>query len=227
METIKRWFKAHVALLAFLATVLFFFLFPNLDLLISNWFYSVDGGFVLTDQFWVQLSYRLFHKIHFLVLAVLCWLLFASWRWRRSSEQPLRTALWFLILVLLLGPGLSVSVVKDNSGRARPAAVSEFGGEKDYTPALSLANQCERNCSLVSGHAAMGFFFISLAWVFRDRRWLWAGIVLGSLVGLGRIVQGGHFFSDVVFSFWIVYASCVLLARLVLKRKTIEEEGCA
>jgi hypothetical protein len=36
METIKRWFKAHVALLAFLATVLFFFLFPNLDLLISN-----------------------------------------------------------------------------------------------------------------------------------------------------------------------------------------------
>jgi lipid A 4'-phosphatase len=221
MEIIRRWIETHLALLTLLASVLFFLLFPNLDLSISNWFYREDGGFFLNNQFWVQLSYRLFHKIHYLVLAVLCWLLFASWRWRRNSEQSLRTGLWFLILVLLLGPGLSVSVVKDYSGRARPAAITEFGGQKDYTPALRPADQCERNCSFVSGHAAMGFFFISLAWVFRDRRWLWFGIGLGSLVGLSRIVQGSHFFSDVVFSFWMVYAICALLARLVLKRTSI------
>ena len=223
MQAVRHYFNAHGALLAFLATVLFFLLLPNLDLTISNWFYNADGGFFLNHDFLVQLSYRLFHKIHYPVLAILCWLLYASWRWRRSSEQSLRRNLWFLILVLLLGPGLSVSLIKAYSGRARPAAVTEFGGEKDYSPALRPAEQCDRNCSFVSGHAAMGFFFISLAWVFRDRRWLWFGIALGGLVGLGRIVQGGHFFSDVVFSFWTVYANCVLLARLVLKRTSIQD----
>jgi lipid A 4'-phosphatase len=67
----------------------------------------------------------------------------------------------------------------------------------------------------------MGFYFIAFAWVFRDRRWLWFGILLGAAVGLGRMLQGRHFLSDVVFAYWVVYASCVSLAALLLKQKRI------
>ena len=68
----------------------------------------------------------------------------------------------------------------------------------------------------------MGFFLIALAWVFRDRRWLWAGITLGALVGLGRVVQGAHFLSDIVFAFWTVSGTCLLLAHWILGSARIE-----
>jgi lipid A 4'-phosphatase len=223
MEKTRPWLKRHVAVVLFLGMVLLFLLFPNMDLLVSSWFYRADTGFYLNDTTWVQSSYKLFATLHNYLFFTLLWLLFASWKWRRASEQGLRKRLWFLLLVLMLGPGLMVSVLKDNSGRARPSTIIEFGGEKDYTAVLRPASQCELNCSFVSGHAAMGFFFISLAWVFRDRRWLWSGIILGSLVGLGRIVQGAHFFSDIVFSFWVVYASCALIARYLLDKRAIRK----
>jgi lipid A 4'-phosphatase len=57
----------------------------------------------------------------------------------------------------------------------------------------------------VSGHASGAFFILTLSWIFGYRRWLWVGLLVGSIVGLGRILQGGHFLSDVVFSFWAVY----------------------
>jgi lipid A 4'-phosphatase len=69
----------------------------------------------------------------------------------------------------------------------------------------------------------MGFFFIALAWVFRDRRWLWAGIALGAVVGLGRMAQGGHFLSDVVFAFWAVYLIASLCSRWLLGHWAISD----
>jgi lipid A 4'-phosphatase len=104
--------------------------------------------------------------------------------------------------------------LKEHWGRARPREVMEFGGSQQFTPALLPTAQCETNCSFVSGHAALGFYLIGIAWVSRKRRWLVAGITLGGLVGAGRILQGGHFLGDVIFSFWVVYFSAVLLDRL-------------
>ena len=128
-------------------------------------------------------------------------------------------------MVLLLGPGLMVNeVLKGHSGRARPMTVTQFEGDRQFTPAFAAADQCDHNCSFVSGHAGMGFFLIALAWVFRDRRWLWAGIALGALVGLGRVVQGAHFLSDIVFAFWTVFGTCLLFAHWMLGSSRIEED---
>ena len=41
-------------------------------------------------------------------------------------------------------------------------------------------------------------------------------IALGLLVGTGRIIQGSHFLSDVVFSFWVVYGVSAVCARWLL-----------
>ena len=44
------------------------------------------------------------------------------------------------------------------------------------------------------------------------RRYLWLGIGIGAVVGLGRNIQGNHYLSDVVFAFWMVYPCAILLA---------------
>lgn len=217
-------FVGRVDLLLLVALQLLFLAMPQLDLRVSSWFYTEPGGFLLSANPLVQFSYWLFARLHFLVAPLLLWLLLASWLWRRRSECRLRRRLWFLLLVLALGPGLLVNgVFKSESGRARPVQTEQFGGERAFTPVFSPADQCERNCSFVSGHAAMGFYFIALSWVLRDRRWLVFGILLGAAVGLGRIVEGKHFLSDVIFSYWVVYGVCVLLAYWVLGQKGIRE----
>jgi lipid A 4'-phosphatase len=208
-------------LLLMLAMQMVFLIWPDIDLAVTSLFYRVGEGFFLDQNPLVQFSYHLFAKIHFAVLALLLLALVVQLI-RRSSPRKAG----FLLLVLVLGPGLLVNgVLKAESGRARPLHTVVYGGEAPFTPAFQHADQCRDNCSFVSGHASMGFFLVALAWVVRDRRWLLAGVFLGGLVGLGRIVQGAHFFSDVIFSFWVVYFVSSLLARWVLGVKTIQAQS--
>ena len=211
------WVKQHPALIAFIACVVFFLIFPETDLAVARWFYDPASGFFLNDHFLVQTSYRVFADIHWFIFFLLLWLLFASWYWRKTAEVQLRKKLLFMLLVLILGPGLVVSALKDHAGRPRPSQVSEFNGASEFKPAFVVSQECDRNCSFVSGHAAIAFYMICLAWVLRDRRWLWAGIMLGSYAGIGRMAQGSHYLSDVVFSFWVVFGVCSLLANWLLK----------
>jgi lipid A 4'-phosphatase len=116
-----------------------------------------------------------------------------------------RGAIGYLLVVFLLGPMiLANAVLKDHWDRARPAHTEQFGGPKRYTPPLVIADQCESNCSFVSGEAALGFAYMAFGFVARTparRRWgIAAGIALGSAFGLLRIAEGGHYLSDVYFA---------------------------
>ena len=202
---------------------LLFWQLPQLDIWFSNLFWRPGEGFYLADLAPVRWSYAIFRDIPYLLVPLLLWLYVASWIWARRSERMLRRGLLFLFLVMGLGPGLLVNeVFKAESGRARPATVQAFGGERVFTPAFEPSDQCRSNCSFVSGHAAMGFFFLAFAWVLRDRRWLYWGAAIGLLVGLGRIMQGAHFLSDVLFGYPVVYLTALLLARAILGRWRIE-----
>jgi len=44
------------------------------------------------------------------------------------------------------------------------------------------------------------------------------GLVAGSVIGFGRILQGGHFLSDIVFAFYAVWLSCELVAWIDRRR---------
>jgi membrane-associated phospholipid phosphatase len=111
-------------------------------------------------------------------------------------------------------------ILKEHWGRARPSQIVEFGGDRQFTPAFVPARQCERNCSITSGHAALGFSLVAFAFLVPDRRRrrlaVAAAIAAGSLFGLGRIVQGGHFLSDVVLSGILVTATSWLLHRAIM-----------
>lgn len=133
-------------------------------------------------------------------LALLAWVLPVPGNWR---IRPL--VIGYIALSLAVGPGLITNaVLKEYSGRARPAQVTEFGGPKKFTAAFAPARECPTNCAFVSGHAAMGFYLVTFALLMapgRRRRLAIAGAVgAGSLFGLARMAEGGHWLSDVVFS---------------------------
>lgn len=131
-----------------------------------------------------------------------------------------RVAALFVVAFLVLGPGLIVNTVfKDNWGRPRPADIVQFGGTEAYRPFWS-PGAADQGRSFPSGHAAVGFFVMAPFFVLRRRAPRWAykalatGILYGGLMGLGRMIQGGHFLTDVIWSGGFVYLTGLALYHL-------------
>ena len=139
----------------------------------------------------------------------------------RGSWRHLATV---AVVCGLLGPGLIIEgIFKNQMGRPRPVQVVEFGGTDTYQGPFVPGKTPERNRSFVSSHAAAGFWLMSLGLTCGPlwrRRWLLIGIVAGGVVGLGRMLQGGHFFSDILFAFFTVWLSCEIVAWLDKRRRS-------
>ena len=212
--------------LACVVTGLVFFALPEIDIWVSKQFY--DGGvFYLRENTLVTTIYHIFAKIHFAYLLVFLFALAVLRIVKNETGAKWRKRLRFLLLVLLLVPGLIVNVgLKDNSfGRPRPVHIEQFGGQAEFTPAFVYSGECAKNCSFVSGHAAIATFVIAFAWMFGSRRLFLAGLFAGLAVGMVRIFQGGHFLSDVIFSLWVVYFGTLLLAHQYRFSMSCKNEG--
>ena len=195
--------------------------FAGIDLWFTGLFWNGTDGFFLRDAWWARLAYLSIPILAYSVVGIaLVGLIVNAVRRRPLGPWRSRTFL-YLIAVVAIGPGLVVNVVfKDHWGRARPRDVVEFGGTKAFTPAFVISDQCPKNCSFVAGHPSMAFAMVALVLVAarprrRRRAWLIALVVaVGMVVGFGRIMQGGHFLSDVVFSAIFTVAVAVGLYRL-------------
>ena len=195
---------------------LVFLLLPGIDLDVSGWFYLSGQGFPLAD--WPPLL--IFeHTIPWLTRLII-FVCIAGAVWLALKGRPLwrldRKALVFIVLATALGPGLIANtLLKDHWGRARPFQIADFGGSRQFTPAPLPATQCERNCSFVSGHAALAFSLVGFALLlpagWRRRGAIAAALGFGALVGLGRVAAGHHFLSDVAYAGLIVFATSWLL----------------
>jgi len=190
---------------------------PDLDLKIAAAFYDDAKGFLGHD---LPAVTAIYHGINWLARGASLALVFGlagnlAFQAIRnfdqlpsSSRRPqcpprVRQAMACALLSLVIGPGLLVNLVlKENVGRARPIQIEAFGGNRQFSPALRQAHECERNCAFVSGHAAVGFWFATGYAISRrrTRAWLWVGTLGGFTVGLIRIVAGGHWFSDITFA---------------------------
>ncbi|MEW6165201.1 MAG: phosphatase PAP2 family protein [Pseudomonadota bacterium] len=200
-----------------LGAALLFLAVPGIDLAASSLFHDPAHGFALGNTAWARLFYvgsPILVRIWIVLLIALALLSL------RPRFGKMRRHALFLLAVILIGPGLGVMILKDHWGRARPLQIAEFGGDRQFTPAWVIADQCDDNCSFVSGHASGAFSLMALAWVFKRQRrlWLLAGVLWGGHMGLIRMMQGGHFLSDVIFAGFVVYFTADWLARWVFYR---------
>lgn len=181
-----------------------FVLVPEIDLIAAKAFYVGGDSFAGSHSVLVPLVRAVFLWTY-VAASVLTVAGIGLTFVRRSRWGGLSTVQWlFVALCLSIGPGVVANeIFKDNWGRARPRQIVEFGGDKHFTPALVQAQNCERNCSFVSGEASSIFVLcFAAAALFRRRALLLigSGVILGSLAGLMRMAQGAHFLSDVVFA---------------------------
>lgn len=137
----------------------------------------------------------------------------------------------FFFLGLLVGPGLIVNaILKPIVTRPRPHHVVEFGGDHEFVPVgnLGFSNYSK---SFPCGHATLGFFLMIPGFLFLHRSqaialsFIGFGLVFGGVIGLGRIVEGAHFVSDVVWSGGFVYLSCVAIYFLTGLKARLHGEG--
>ena len=232
-EPDNREFTLVVMVVSFLATIalaIVFLKMPEIDLIVQRWFYNGEAGpefgFILKHypsaslaRRIVMIAYAIWYII--IVLGLISAIAKQPWPLTRYLKFGFRQWL-FLTIATLTGPlFLSNLLLKDNWGRARPRQVLEFGGDLQFSPPILLSDQCQTNCSFVSGEASSMFMiFISLAFVVPVKRRLlvFLTIILGSLSGLIRIGIGGHFLSDVIFAglfmcicaalvYWVIYYS--------------------
>ena len=110
--------------------------------------------------------------------------------------------------------------MKGEFGRARPRDIIEFNGDQQFTRAFEISDQCHKNCSFVSGHAGIGFFFLTFGFIMRKKWAFIPGLALGILLSYTRIAQGGHFLSDVVIAGYVTLGITWLNYLFWLKPKT-------
>jgi len=205
---------------AFLAISLIFIFFPQIDLFVASLFY--DGkdfpanGSLIEEIFYYSVKPILIG----LTLSVIAISIYNHFKKKTILNINAKVVL-YLILVLGIAPGLIVNAtLKDNWGRARPAETVNFGGTKEFTPAFIISDQ--DGYSFSSGHAAAAFSLMgfSLLATRRKKMWLNLAITYGALVSIARMSAGGHFLSDVVTSFFIVFISTHILYKLIFKQES-------
>jgi membrane-associated PAP2 superfamily phosphatase len=191
----------------------------DLDLQITRHFYRAGEGWIYADHWFWMLLYKRGMIPGVLIGALGLGGVLLGWKLPKLRRQWRSWLLLFLLLAL--GPGLLVNTLfKDHWGRTRPKQAIEFGGQLPFIKVWSRGEPGVAK-SFPSGHASIGFYTIAPYFVLRRRRQRWGrGFLLGGtgyglLMGCGRIAQGGHFPSDVVWAWGMVYLSGLLLCYLL------------
>ncbi len=193
-------------------TVLFM-LVPQLDLAVSGLFF--DGKRFIGNGTPAESFF--YHSVGPVIGGVYGGALLL-WLYNRFAHKDIARwsgrKLLYVLLVLGLGSGLVVNeVLKEHLGRARPARTVVYGGDKPFTPLFVPTEHPGYSCT--SGHAAAAFSLLAFGFADRRRRkaWFVIALVYGAAVSLARVSAGGHFFSDVMGSLFIMYITAGALYR--------------
>jgi len=192
-----------------------FIVLTNADIEIEKLLHSPGKGWFMGEDALWRLLYR-YGNIPAISLSA-AGLVILVLGFIRRPLRPYRKISLFMVTFMLLGPGLLINTVfKDHWGRPRPADIVEFGGKQTFHQVWEKG-QAPQGKSFPSGHASVGFFLFAPFFFLRNtsRRqafsFLCLGICYGMLMGTGRMIQGGHFLSDVLWAGALTYLTGLIL----------------
>ena len=191
------------------------FIYTGWDIQLQKPFYSSSDGWFLKDTQPWKLIYKagtipgLLLAVYGIVLLILSF--------TKSKFVKFRKIGIFLLLVMIIAPGIIVNAgFKDHWGRIRPRNIKQFNGKYEYIE-LWQKGVTGKGKSFPCGHASMGFYFFVLYFLNRKTNkkaalfWFIFSMVYGTLIGIARMIGGGHFASDVLWAGGFVYFTCLIL----------------
>jgi lipid A 4'-phosphatase len=203
-EINRQAFWDFSVIILFLSVVTVVFRLTNADVSFQRYFYSPEKGWLLQYQpFWDFLyRYGIFPG-YFLAFGGLIMITLSYWNVRYLK---FRKASMVLVFAIVVGPGLIVNLtLKDHTGRPRPREITEFGGTEKYVCVCEKGDTNDGK-SFPCGHCSMGFYLAIPYLFYRNRRkalaysFLALGIGYGIMIGISRMMAGGHFASDVLWA---------------------------
>jgi lipid A 4'-phosphatase len=196
--------------------VIFAYYSPIIDQTIASMPYNKTSNiFYGETSYIVSAIYFLVPWLTAMLITVPILILFFSKK--KPSLVKYQRAAIITLLALLIGPGLIVNTVfKNHWGRPRPYQVLR-GGET-FSPVYKWHQNKPEDNSFCSGHAAIGFFLgVPLLALRRRKMSVIVSVIGGGIIGFIRILQGGHYLSDVLFAGVFVWLSAYLAIYLVDK----------
>jgi membrane-associated PAP2 superfamily phosphatase len=200
--------------------------YSEADLMVSSRFY-IGGAWPVGElQPWWTLRVYGYYPCDLLGIVALLVLIAGCFK---ASLARYRMVAAYMVLLLLLGPGLLVNTVfKDHWGRPRPREIVQFGGKQSFhhpwQPGIAGKGR-----SFPSGHAGSAFYLAMPFFALRRRnptlaiRIYLVGTLYGLLMGVARISQGGHYVSDILWAWGMVHLTAVALYYLMgLHREEVE-----
>ncbi len=213
------------------AILLFFWLFPSIDIGFSRLFYSTSacapgatagqcGMFALGEiPFFIFIRTLLYYLPVVAVIALVASLLIPALDRQLDWPEISRRNRLVALGAWIIDAGLIVNMLlKAYSGRPRPADTSIFSGQLPFVPAGSFSGACTSNCSFISGEAASaGWLFCLLALLPPHvRRYVfWPVLGVSAATALLRVFFGRHFLSDALLAWLSAIIIFELLAGFV------------
>lgn len=212
--------RAAIAMAAlWLLLVLFFGLFPEIDIELQRTFFrekpclppalpdAVCGMFPLAKSETFALLRETLMMIPYIVaVLVVALLIDALWnRYGRYDRDDVHR-IGVVLGTLAFGPVLLVNCyLKALSGRPRPDQTWLFGGNLPFAPAGSFTGLCHSNCSFVSGEAAGSSWLLCVLFLLPSRlrnALLPITFVISATGTFMRVSFGRHFLSDALLG-WL------------------------
>ena len=206
------------------------FVVTDWDLKIQSWiFYKGDESWALGEGvFWKLLYYAApYASVILTLVALVTWIAGVG----RPKLSRLRKLSAYWVCSMGVGPGLITNLIlKDHWGRPRPRMLAEFGGDFVFEPLLHI-DLSSYGKSFPCGHATIGFVFFSLGVLLwrADKPWGkragYFALIFGLLIGVARMLQGGHFASDVIWAAAVCWLTAEGLHRAFRLDKSWWFEG--
>ena len=188
--------------------IIFFTIGSDLDIFISELFYEGDKVFLLQSFSKITIFARKLFLPFILLYLIIIPLVFyypsikkIYFNYNFSSKE-----VFFIFFSTIFNLVIFVNLfLKNFWGRARPNDIVNLGGEYFFTPWFKITDSCATNCSFVSGDASVGFCIIVLFLITKNKFYLWTSLLSGFFLGSIRVLEGGHFLSDIIIACFLIY----------------------